>query len=164
METNVKLLIFPDIRENKIDLSEISLDGLENPDLIRQMIISGTFQPDLKSPKFGDLYLPSFLNEDLTLNLEKLELALILSIRLMDSIIKYRGLDQKTLFFLLSGFVNYFEIKGLDLSQPRKRMEELSFVRKLSESMLKNESISLADDGKEKLNDGKYKIVVFTAE
>ena len=164
METNIKLVVFDEVdvpgrdRINPIHVMR-ELDSIENSDVARQMVMSGVFVPDLKQPKYSDLYFPAFLNDDKTINLERLELALILSVRLMDKMVKE---DTSKLTIFISGWNKYFDMRGIRYDSPNRR-EELSFVQGFAKAVVENEAIELGEELGNKEAEPKYEILVLTS-
>lgn len=164
METNIKLIVFEDVSipgREKVRVGDIinELESVQHSDVARQMIESGVFVPDIKQPKYGDLYFASFLDEDKTINLERLELALILSIRLMDKLVQENS-EKLTIF--LSGWNKYFDIREIKYNSDKRR-EELSFVQGFAKSIAENESIELGEEAGYKDMQSKYTIVILNS-
>lgn len=164
METNIKLVVFEDVDvpgRDKINPVEIlhALDSIKDADVARQMVLSGVFVPDIKQPKYSDLYFPSFLNDDKTINLERFELALILSVRIMDKMVK-EDTDKLTIF--LSGWNKYFDMRGIRYDSPSRR-EELSFAQGFAKAVVENEAIELAEELGNKEAEPKYDILILTS-
>lgn len=164
METNIKLVVFEDVDvpgRDKVQAKDIinEIESLEHSEVARQMVDSGVFAPDLKQPKYGDLYFPSFLNGDKTINLERLELALILSVRLMDKLVQENS-EKLTVF--LSGFNKYFDDRGIRNNSDRRR-EELSFAQGFAKAVVENEAIEMGDEVGYKDLESKYQIIVLTS-
>jgi|SRR5688572_3451123 len=167
METNIKLVVFESVDvpgRDKVGVEEIinSIDSVIHSDVARQLVESGVFAPDVKNPRYGDLYFPSFLNDDHTINLERLELALILSIRLMDKMVELSGKETDKLTLFLSGFNKYFDERKIRYDSDKRR-EELSFAQNFSRAVVENESLELADELGLKDSNGKYTVIVLTS-
>lgn len=155
METNVKTIVFPKVRESRLEKADIySLcKELENAEIATELLESGTFR--VTGPKLGDLFFPAFLDTDLTINLEKLELALILSMKIMNKHVAVSGMEVNRLMFHVSGWLEYFERRGIDEENKKARREELIFAANFINSILENESLELGE-GKKKYNISLY--------
>ena len=164
METNIKIVVFEDVDvpgRDKVLAKDVvnELESIQHSDVARQMVDSGVFVPDLKQPKYGDLYFPSFLNGDKTINLERLELSLILSVRLMDKLVQENS-EKLTVF--LSGFNKYFDDRGIRNDSDRRR-EELTFAQSFAKAVVENESIEMGEEAGYKDLESKYEIIVLTS-
>ena len=164
METNIKLVVFESVNvpgRDKVSVGQIvdEINSLPHSDAARQMVESGVLVPDIKQPKYADIYFPSFLNEDKTLNLERLELALILSVRLMDKLVQENS-EKLTIF--MSGWNKYFDMRQIRYSSDQRR-EELSFAHGIARAIVENESIELGEEAGYKDLKGKYKIIILNS-
>lgn len=160
MKTTIYEVIFPDVRAVRMQDAVIkSLSRFtEFPDVAEKLLKSGTVMIKFENPKMGDLYFPAFLDADRTINLQKLELALNLSIRMMDSLIQDLGVKETRLNFYISGMLDYFSLRGV-LEDKNKVKEESNFITSFVRGVLENQSVEISEDEKE-----KYKISIFLLE
>lgn len=82
------------------------------------------------------LFIEKFLKEDLSINLEKLELAVTLAIRWIETNTKFD--DPLSLY--IGGLNRYFNIRGIQENFSQKK-EEFYFIRGFVKAIAENETI-----------------------
>lgn len=82
------------------------------------------------------LFIEKFLKEDLSINLEKLELAVTLAIRWIETTTKFD--DPLSLY--IGGLNRYFNIRGIQENFSQKK-EEFYFIRGFVKAIAENETI-----------------------
>lgn len=127
METRVNHIVFEYEGEN---LPEIEMDGSidkEYRPLIEEMIWGGFLQDNA-------LYIHKFLRPDLSINLEKLELAVSLAIKYLDSKTPF----DDPIFLFIGGIEKYYELRGIQ-DKPKNKKEEYYFIRGFMQAIADNE-------------------------
>lgn len=79
-----------------------------------------------------------FLDDDLTIDLEKLELAIILSVEYLEFSVK----SKKPIYVFLRNMKQYFTHRGIGLSNIEQITEESSFILGFCQSIADSESIN----------------------
>jgi hypothetical protein len=92
----------------------------------------------LQSGYFFDnhLYIDKFLDEDLTIDLEKLELAIVLIVEYLENSVK----NKKPIYVFLGNMDRYFTRRHTRLSNIEQITEESSFILGFCQSIADNES------------------------
>jgi len=92
----------------------------------------------LQSGYFFDngLYIDRFLDKDLTIDLEKLELAIVLIVEYLEFSIK----SKKPIYLFLRNMDRYIARRGISLENVEQITEESSFILGFCQSIVDNES------------------------
>lgn len=115
MNENIEYKVFegtPD--ESLVDTSLLNNMTFEDQVLLREMMETGHFVD-------GGIFLPKFLREDLSINLEKFELAITLIVSAMEAN------SQEDITLLLKGLDEYYTIRGIKGNGKQER-EERTFI------------------------------------
>lgn len=133
MESKITELVFEYDKEG--DHPVVDMDGsIEQPfqELIIQMVWGGFFGN-------GTIFIDKFLREDLSINLEKLELAVILAVRYLES----KTAFHEPIFIQIGGIEKYYELRGIQ-DKPLNKKEEYYFIRGFMQAVAENESYKKA--------------------
>lgn len=112
VDTNVKISVFGD-GTDEIDESLLNNITEEQRQLAREMMKSGHY--------VDGIYLPKFLREDLSINLEKLEFAVTLSVIMLESTF------EEDITLKLKGLKEYYLIRGI-LGKDKQERTERTFI------------------------------------
>ena len=112
IDTNLKISVFGD-GEGVPDESLLNNITEEQRQLAREM---------MKSEHYSDgIYIPKFLREDLSINLEKLEFAVTLSVIMLESS------SEEDVTLKLRGLSEYYLIRGI-LGNEKQERTERTFI------------------------------------
>lgn len=129
METNITQIVFE--YEDNGNLTEIALGGEieeEHKRLLEQMTWGGFYRNHT-------IFINKFLRPDLSINLEKLELAVTLAIKHLESVTEYHN----PILLFIGGIEEYYELRGIQ-DKPLNKKEEYYFVRGFMQAVADNES------------------------
>jgi len=128
MDTNINEVIF----EKQFDLPFDLPDEINSP-IMYQFLESGYF-------KNNGLCIDKFLDEDKTIDLEKLELALILTLEYLEFSVKV----GEPIYIFLRNMTRYLELRGIDIQNLDRLTEESSFILGFCQAICDEESIEKA--------------------
>lgn len=131
METNISYAVF---EWGDYPVKEELLDHMteEYRQLARNMMSSGYY--------VDGLYIWKFLNTDLTINLEKLELAVILAVTMLESN------SEEDVTLNLRGLDDYYKARGIEGNEKQEREERtfiLTFVSAIASEASKNDTLQV---------------------
>ena len=131
VETNIKTSVFGD---GAFQPDESLLENIteEQRQLARSMMTSGHYN--------DGIYLPKFLRDDLAINLEKLELAVTLSMIMLEA----NSEDDVTL--KLKGLQEYYLIRGIFGNEQQERTERtfiLGFISSIASEASKRDTLEV---------------------
>lgn len=132
MDTNISYEVF---EPGDLPVDESLLDHLteEHRQLARNMMSSGYY--------VDGLYVWRFLNTDLTINLEKLELAVTLAVTMLESV------SEEDITLNLRGLDDYYKIRGIVGNEKQAREERtfiLTFVSAVASEVSKNDTLKVS--------------------
>lgn len=128
-ETIVEEVIFEKVQD-KSPKSELILPEELSYEPMKQFIHSGYFLRNA-------LQIDRFLDEDKTIDLEKLELAIILLIEYLE----YFNKTKEPIYVFLGGMGTYFQVRGISINDIERIIEESSFVLGFCDAIAKENAI-----------------------
>ena len=131
MDTNIGYMVF---EPDNYPVDESLLDNVteEQRKLMREMMASGVY--------LNGLYVWRFLNTDLSINLEKLELAVILAVTMLEAN------SDEDVTLNLRGLDDYYKLRGITGNEKQEREERtfiLTFVSAIASEASRNDTLQV---------------------